>query len=192
MRRILTVVAATLLCVSCGDDDGEGGDADGESRLAATVPVSAASGPATTLGPPPVSAGDAAATAPTSVGADTGSNPADDVTTGSGDEGARGQSEFCVANDRFSTLLAQFFTASDPEAAWRDVREQLDVVLDALPPEIRGPEADAGRAYYDTLEEHFEEHDWNLQAALEDPPDVPPAVLLYEDDVSDYTRANCS
>ncbi len=195
MRRILTVVAATLVFASCGGDDDGGGDAaddDALSTAPATVATTTAE-PTTTLGPPPVTVGDTATTAAP------GTDPAyvdrdlqGDASTGTADGGGSGESDFCAANEEFTTLLSEFFSAADPEAAWQDVRAQLDVVLEALPAEISGPEADAGRAYYDQLEEHFEEHAWDLAAALEAPPEVPPAVLLYENDVSEYTRANCS
>lgn len=178
---MLTVAVVAVLLASCGDDDG------GDTDLAAPTATSAP-GPATTLGPAPVTAdGDTATPASAAGPGDVDPDREEDDTAGGDDDGA----SFCAANEEFSALLANFFTSADPEAAWREVRRQLDEVLDALPAEVSSG-ADAGRAYYDALEEHFEQNDWNIDDALNAPPEVPPEVLEYEEQVTAYTEANCS
>ena len=179
---MLTVAAVVLLLASCGDDDAD------ETDDVAAPPTASSAGPATTLGPAPVTAGGVPATTANPAAPD----DADPDREEGGDDGGDGDgASFCAANEEFSALLADFFTSADPEAAWRDVRGQLDEVLDALPAEVSSG-ADAGRAYYDALEAHFEQHDWDIDEALNAPPEVPPEVLEYEDQVTEYTRANCS
>lgn len=184
MRRILTVATAALLLAACSDDD----EAD---SVADVAPVSATD-------VPPVPTQATGSTTPPTFGpaADDGDDdsgavdPDLSVDTAALEVLDADDADFCALNDRFSALLAGFFTSSDPERAWRDVEDQLQEVLDALPAELRDG-ADTGRAYYDALEEHFEQNDWDIAAALEQPPALPPEVEAYEARIGEYTEENC-